>query len=51
VPEVTRIGATTRIGNAGSRRVLEKAGLRHVDTRDGEVAYVLTRQEWAARRG
>ncbi|QIG41433.1 GNAT family N-acetyltransferase [Nocardioides anomalus] len=49
VPDVTRVGATTRAANTGSRRVLSKAGLRHVDTDDGEVAYVLTREEWAAR--
>lgn len=53
-----RVVATTMAVNAGSRRVLEKAGLRHVDTffadwpdplpgaEHGDVVYAVTRQEW-----
>lgn len=48
--------------NLGSRRVMEKAGLRYVrtfhvafedpipGTEEGEVEYALTREEWAAER-
>jgi RimJ/RimL family protein N-acetyltransferase len=55
---VPRVVATTMAVNAGSRRVLEKAGLRHVDTffhdwpdplpgaAHGDVVYAVTRQEW-----
>lgn len=55
-----RVVATTMAVNAGSRRVLEKAGLRHVDTvypdwtdplpgaEHGDVVYAVTRQEWLA---
>lgn len=58
---VERVVATTMTVNAGSRRVLEKTGLRHVRTfheewpesldgvEHGEVEYALTREEW--RRG
>ncbi len=58
-----RIVATTMAVNAGSRRVLEKAGLRHVRTffadwpdpipgaEHGDVVYELTREQWAAGRG
>jgi RimJ/RimL family protein N-acetyltransferase len=57
-----RIVATTMAVNAGSRRVLEKAGLRHVRTffadwpdpipgaEHGDVVYELTREQWAAAR-
>lgn len=57
-----RVVAQTMTVNAGSRRVLEKVGLRCVRTfherydeplegaEHGEVEYVLTREEWAARR-
>ncbi|GAB1516569.1 GNAT family N-acetyltransferase [Actinophytocola sp. KF-1] len=53
-----RVVATTMAVNTGSRRVLEKAGLRHVDTfhadwpdplpgaEEGDVVYALTRSEW-----
>lgn len=59
---VQRVVAQTMAVNAGSRRVLEKVGLRCVGTfqaeydepvagtEHGDVAYVLTRGEWAARR-
>lgn len=59
---VQRVVAQTMTVNAGSRRVLEKVGLRCVRTfherydeplegaEHGEVEYVLTRGEWAARR-
>lgn len=55
---VARVVATTMAVNVGSRRVLEKAGLRHVDTffhdwpeplpgaEHGDVVYALTRDEW-----
>lgn len=55
---VARVVATTMAVNAGSRRVLEKAGLRHVDTffadwpdplpgaEHGDVVYAMTRDEW-----
>jgi RimJ/RimL family protein N-acetyltransferase len=55
---VQRIVATTMTVNRGSRRVLEKAGLRYVRTFHlewpdplegaelGEVEYALTREEW-----
>jgi RimJ/RimL family protein N-acetyltransferase len=53
-----RVVATTMAVNTGSRRVLEKAGLRHVHTfhadwpdplpgaEEGDVVYALTRSEW-----
>jgi RimJ/RimL family protein N-acetyltransferase len=56
-----RIVATTMAVNAGSRRVLERAGLRLVRTffvdwpdsipgaEHGDVVYELTRREWADR--
>jgi RimJ/RimL family protein N-acetyltransferase len=55
---VDRVVATTMTVNTASRRVLEKAGLRHVDTffadwpdpvpgaEHGDVVYAVTRQEW-----
>jgi RimJ/RimL family protein N-acetyltransferase len=55
---VERVVATTMAVNAGSRRVLEKVGLRHVHTfhadwpdplpgaEHGDVVYALTRPEW-----
>lgn len=55
-----RVVATTMAVNVGSRRVLEKAGLRHVDTffadwpdplpgaEHGDVVYAATRREWLA---
>lgn len=55
---VRRVVATTMFVNAGSRRVMEKCGLRHVRTfhvdwpeplpgsEHGEVEYALTREEW-----
>ncbi|MBB5868093.1 RimJ/RimL family protein N-acetyltransferase [Allocatelliglobosispora scoriae] len=64
---VVRVTANTMTVNAGSRRVMEKAGLRFVRTyfaqwpeviegsEFGDVEYALTRDEWevasAARRG
>jgi RimJ/RimL family protein N-acetyltransferase len=57
---LARVVATTMAVNIGSRRVMEKAGLRHVrtfhvsfadplpGTEHGEVEYALTREEWAA---
>ncbi|WP_300014989.1 GNAT family N-acetyltransferase [Pseudonocardia sp.] len=57
-----RVVADTMAVNAGSRRVLEKAGLRHVRTvhphydepldgaEHGDVEYALTREEWSASR-
>lgn len=59
---VQRVVAQTMAVNAGSRRVLEKVGLRCVrifherygepleGAEHGEVEYVLTREEWTARR-
>ncbi len=56
-----RIWGQTMAVNAGSRRVMEKAGLRFVRTfhadwdepipgrEHGDVEYALTRDEWAAR--
>ncbi|MFC4855293.1 GNAT family N-acetyltransferase [Actinophytocola glycyrrhizae] len=53
-----RVVATTMAVHTGSRRVLEKAGLRHVRTfradwpdplpgaENGDVVYALTRPEW-----
>ncbi|GAA2488705.1 GNAT family N-acetyltransferase [Streptomyces thermolineatus] len=55
---VERVTATTMAVNVGSRRVMEKAGLRYVRTfhqewphplpgsEHGEVEYALTAQEW-----
>ncbi|GAA3649936.1 GNAT family N-acetyltransferase [Lentzea roselyniae] len=59
---VQRVVATTMFVNAGSRRVMEKCGLRHVRTfhldwdepltgsEHGEVEYALTREEWLAAK-
>ena len=59
---VQRVMATTMAVNRGSRRVMEKVGLRYVRTfagdfpdplegsGHGEVEYALTREEWARRR-
>lgn len=58
---VERVMATTMAVNAGSRRVMEKAGLAYVRTfhqdwpeqiegsEHGEVEYALTRPQWLAR--
>ena len=55
---VQRVVATTMFVNAGSRRVMEKCGLRHVRTFHvdweeplpgselGEVEYALTKEQW-----
>jgi RimJ/RimL family protein N-acetyltransferase len=55
---LSRVVATAMAVNTGSRRVLEKAGLRHVHTfhgdwpdplpgaEEGDVVYALTRSEW-----
>ena len=59
-PFVERVVASTLAANAGSRRVLEKAGLRHASTYPSarwgagaapaeEVGYELTRAEWERR--
>lgn len=59
---VERVTATTMAVNRGSRRVMEKVGLRHVrtfaaefddplpGTEHGEVEYALTRAEWERAR-
>ncbi|MBB5956224.1 RimJ/RimL family protein N-acetyltransferase [Saccharothrix tamanrassetensis] len=59
---VRRVFGTTMAVNAGSRRVLEKAGLRFVRTffqdwpdpipgsEQGEVEYALDREDWATTR-
>lgn len=56
--DLPRVVATTMAVNVGSRRVLAKAGLRHVDTfyhewpnpipgtEHGDVVYAITRAEW-----
>ncbi|MFD8493393.1 GNAT family N-acetyltransferase [Amycolatopsis sp. NPDC059657] len=58
---VRRVYAQTMAVNTGSRRVMEKSGLRFVKkfdlglhdpipgTEHGEVEYAITREEWAAR--
>ncbi|ANZ40676.1 GNAT family N-acetyltransferase [Lentzea guizhouensis] len=58
---VERVFATTMAVNTGSRRVMEKCGLRYVRTffldwdeplpgaEHGDVEYALTRQEWESR--
>jgi RimJ/RimL family protein N-acetyltransferase len=57
-----RVFATTMTVNTGSRRVMEKAGMRLIRTfradwpvridgdQHGDVEYAITRQEWAASR-
>ncbi|SDT22684.1 GNAT family N-acetyltransferase [Actinoplanes derwentensis] len=46
---VQRVFAETMAANTASRRVMEKAGLRHVATGEqGKVRYALTRAEWQA---
>jgi RimJ/RimL family protein N-acetyltransferase len=57
-----RVFAGTMVVNTASRRVMEKAGLRHVRTfhqdwpyeiegsAEGDVEYALTREEWAGRQ-
>lgn len=59
---VRKVVAETMFVNAGSRRVMEKCGLRHVrtyhqdwpdplpGTEHGEVVYELTREEWLTAR-
>jgi RimJ/RimL family protein N-acetyltransferase len=63
VAGASKVRAETMAVNAGSRRVMDKCGLRHVGTRHdawddpipgtelGEVEYAITRDEWLARRG
>jgi RimJ/RimL family protein N-acetyltransferase len=58
----TRVHASTMTVNTGSRRVMEKAGLRFVRTfhldwpvsipgdEEGDVEYSITREEWLADR-
>jgi RimJ/RimL family protein N-acetyltransferase len=61
---IERVNAETMAVNVGSRRVMEKAGLRCVRTfhadwpvripgdEEGDVEYAITRAEWEAdRRG
>jgi RimJ/RimL family protein N-acetyltransferase len=60
---VERVYAQTMVVNTGSRRVMEKAGLRYVCTfhedwpdqipgaEHGEVEYALTKAEWEATTG
>ncbi|WP_433268511.1 GNAT family N-acetyltransferase [Actinosynnema sp. CS-041913] len=60
---VHRVFATTMAVNSGSRRVMEKAGLRFVRTffqdwpdpipgsEQGEVEYALDRRDWTDRKG
>ncbi|WP_318842928.1 GNAT family N-acetyltransferase [Myceligenerans pegani] len=60
---VERVVAEAMAVNAGSRRVLEKCGLRHVETfhvpfddplpgtEHGEVRYEITRTDWLRSRG
>ncbi|MFD7644733.1 GNAT family N-acetyltransferase [Kitasatospora sp. NPDC059795] len=60
--DAERVVGTTMAVNSASRRVLERAGLRHVRTffedwpdpipgsEHGDVVHELTRTEWAARR-
>ncbi|GHH41743.1 GNAT family N-acetyltransferase [Lentzea cavernae] len=60
---VRRVVATTMAVNAGSRRVMEKCGLRYVRTfhvefpdplpgaEHGEVEYALTHEEWRLAAG
>ncbi|WP_344877355.1 GNAT family N-acetyltransferase [Allokutzneria multivorans] len=60
--DVQRVTAYTMFVNSGSRRVMEKCGLRHVrtfheehenplpGTEHGEVEYALTRDEWLTAR-
>jgi RimJ/RimL family protein N-acetyltransferase len=57
-----RVYAETMVVNTGSRRVMEKAGMRHVRTfhadwpdriegdEHGDVEYEITREEWLERR-
>ena len=59
---VERVYAETMAVNTGSRRVMEKAGLRYIRTfhqdwperipgdENGDVEYALTRAEWAAEQ-
>lgn len=59
---VERVNAETMAVNVGSRRVMEKAGLRYVRTftadwpvaipgdEEGDVEYAITRTEWLADR-
>ncbi len=61
-PEVARVVAFTMTANLASRRVMERAGLRHVRTffadwpeviegsEEGDVEYALTRAEWEGTR-
>jgi RimJ/RimL family protein N-acetyltransferase len=61
-PGIERIVATTMAVNTGSRRVMEKTGLRHLSTffaewlayiegaEHGDVVYELTREQWRAAR-
>jgi RimJ/RimL family protein N-acetyltransferase len=61
--ERLRVHAEAMAVNTASRRVMEKAGLRHVRTfvadwpypiegdEHGDVEYAVTRQEWLGGRG
>ncbi|MEO6086552.1 MAG: GNAT family N-acetyltransferase [Umezawaea sp.] len=60
---VERVYAETMVVNTGSRRVMEKAGLRQIrifhqdwpyeieGSEHGDVEYAITRQEWETARG
>jgi RimJ/RimL family protein N-acetyltransferase len=48
---VERVVADTMAVNTGSRRVMEKAGLRFVREVGEDVEYALTREEWTAAGG
>ena len=60
---VQRVFAETMVVNVGSRRVMEKAGLRYVRTfhqpwpdtiegeEEGDVEYALSRSEWEQQLG
>ncbi|WP_222851101.1 GNAT family N-acetyltransferase [Phytoactinopolyspora mesophila] len=60
--EAERVVAETMFVNAGSRRVMEKCGMRHIETFHvefdnplpgtelGEVRYQITREEWLVAR-
>jgi RimJ/RimL family protein N-acetyltransferase len=61
-PRVSRVVAQTMAVNTGSRRVMEKAGMRLVRTfhadwpvrlpgdEEGDVEYAITRDEWDEAR-
>lgn len=62
VPVVQRVVAETMVVHTASRRVMEKAGMRHVRNfhadwpvripgdEQGDVEYAISRSEWSANR-